>query len=116
MTNFNWTITNIECKPQAEDQTNVVTTVYWKCEAIHDDLSHSTYVERNTTLKPYKKGSTFIPYEQLTETQVLDWVWNTKPFLPAHQDTVKQVTEAELAKVLDDRINPPTVSTPFPWG
>ena len=136
-TTFNWEITKIDSLPQSEDQVNVVAKVYWKCTAtqietvtttqladlndtvgtqVQQDVEHTIFVERNTSLAPYIKGNTFIPYYQLTQSQLLDWVWETKPFLPDNKQTIKELTETELQNTLNTQITPQTVTTPFPWN
>lgn len=115
---FNWQILNIECYPQFEEQTNVVTKIYWKCTGteVINDVTYTEYLERNTELKPYAKGDAFIPYDQLTEAQVLNWVWNDNNQTINHQVvTRKELVENEIQHSIDVKAIPPTVFNPLPW-
>ena len=108
---FDWQILNIECYPQFEGQTNVVTKIYWKCTAsqIEGDATYTEYVERVTVLADYVKDDPFTPYEQLTQEQVLTWVYG-------ENNATKNRTEEELQTTINSRITPPIVSNPLPWN
>jgi hypothetical protein len=63
---YKWMVESLKVK----DTTNVVTQVFWRCDAEDDanKLSAACSGIRELVL-----GNTFVPYEQLTQTQVLDW-------------------------------------------
>jgi hypothetical protein len=63
---YKWMVESLKVK----DTTNVVTQVFWRCDAEDDanKLSAACSGIRELIL-----GDTFVPYDQLTETQVLDW-------------------------------------------
>ena len=132
MTTFNWKVVTIAAYPQVEDQANVVSTVLWRCEATRtvNGVQHSAFIEKGSVLKPYKAPIAadpklkrpavtpppFIPYSELTEAQILNWVWNIKPRFPDSEETVKQIIEAELESTLDRELTPAVVATTLPWG
>lgn len=113
---FNWEILKIECYPTLEGRSDVVATVYWKCTATENinGVDYSFSVKRNTKLRVPKQQDTFIPYANLTQTQVQQWVWDTKPIL-LDNSTVKELTEAELQQTLTSQISPTTIVTMPPW-
>lgn len=98
--------------PQAESQTDVVFQVFWNCfatEVVGTDpntsQSYSGSVNGATPVT-YTSGSPFTPYNQLTQEQVLSWVWS---------DISKEDIEVQVQTQIDNLINPPVVSPPLPW-
>ncbi len=106
---FTWTITRMQCLAQAEGQTDVVITAAWNCNAtsvVGDKTYTSDYSgSASFSLDP---SSSFTPFDQLTQEQVLGWVWQN----PDLQATV----EANVQVQLDRQINPPIVTPPLPWA
>lgn len=105
---FNWQVTQMSCYPQAEGQTDVVFTVYWSCSALQpgDNYNYSA-ATCGAVMVSYQQGDPYTPYDQLTEQQVLGWVWAKEP---------QATTEALLQANIDLQINPPVVSPPLPWA
>lgn len=101
---INWTVTAMNCYPQADNQTDVVFTVHWTCAGTQDTYSASVY---STCAVPAPEG-TFTPYDQLTQDQVLGWVWAN--------GVDKDATEASVQQQIDNQINPPVVTPPLPWA
>jgi hypothetical protein len=52
-------------------------------------------------------GSDFTPYADLTQDQVLGWIWT------AGVDKVN--VELDLASQIELQVNPPVVVLPLPW-
>lgn len=100
-----WTVTAMDCYPQADNQTDVVFTVHWTCSGVQGDYNGSVY---STTALPAPTGSEFTPYNQLTQEQVLGWVWAN--------GVDKDATEANVQAQIDSQINPPVVALPLPWA
>ena len=83
----------------------VVLTAGWLCTTI--DGTHKVS-EFGSVSFPYpEEGGTFIPYANLTENQVLNWVWSS--------GVDKEVIETVLLDRLNDLKTPPTVMLPLPW-
>jgi hypothetical protein len=103
MTTFTWTVSQLDCYPQAEGQTDVVFTVHWTCSGTDGTYNGSVY---STCSVPAPTG-TFTPYADLTQDQVLGWIW---------ANGVDQASaEAAVQAQIDNQINPPTISPPLPW-
>ena len=102
-TTFTWTVTRMDCFPQADGQTDVVYMVHWTCAGTDGTYQSSIY---NTCAVPSPTG-TFTPYADLTQDQVLGWIWAG----PVDQT----VTETAVQAQIDNLINPPSVSPPLPW-
>lgn len=99
-----WSVTAMNCYPQEAGQSDVVFTVHWTCSGVQDEYSGSVY---STTSVPAPEGS-FTPYADLTQEQVLGWVWAN--------GVDKDVVEAAVQQQIDNQINPPVVTPPLPWA
>lgn len=104
MTTTTWTVTAMNCYPQEGGNTDVVFTVHWTCSGVDGDYTASVY---NTASVPTPEGS-FTPYSDLTEQQVLTWVWAN--------GVDKDATEAAVQQQIQNQINPPVVTPPLPWA
>jgi hypothetical protein len=104
MTTFTWTVTQLDCYPQYDNQTDVVFTVHWTCSGTDGTYSGSVYSTCSVT---YVAGTPFTPYDQLTQNQVLDWIWAS--------GVDKDSAQAAVQTQIDNQINPPVVSPQLPW-
>lgn len=105
-----WRVGTLECYPEYQHNTDVVFTVHWDCLG-SETVSGSTYNGRTygSTGVTYHSGSDFTPYEQLTQEQVLGWVWD------AIGSDSKQNYESAVQTQINNQINPPIVTPPLPW-
>jgi len=94
-----WTITQLE----RNTADGGVTVAHWRCTAVDGDHSASSYGTVGFTPDPTAEG--FVPYENLTEADVLAWV---------HGSVDKDATEAALAAKIDAEKNP-TTEAGLPW-
>jgi hypothetical protein len=77
-----------------------VTTAHWRCNVTDGEYSVGTYGSAGFT------GNLTIPYEDLTQEQVLGWVWGSVD---------KNNTETNLLNQIEFQKNPVTV-TGTPWS
>ena len=107
---INWRVGTMECYPTYEQNTDVVFTVHWDCLG-SEIVSGSTYNGRvyGATGVTYHSGSTFTPYNQLSQDVVLGWVWDS-----IGQDQ-KSNYENSVQTQINNQINPPVVILPLPW-
>jgi len=80
-----------------------VTICHWRASASDGDFSASSYGTAGFTPDP--SSPDFVPYDDLTEAQVLGWVW---------ESVDKDATEAALQAKIDADMNP-TTGTGVPW-
>lgn len=110
-----WKVTNLDCYPKYDQETDVVFTVHWDClgnmTVATGSLSGSTYNSRlyGTTGVTFHSGSTFTPYSQLTQPQVLSWVFD------AMGQQQKDSIEVGASNAIYTQIDPPVVQPPLPW-
>lgn len=100
-----WTVTAMDCYPQADGQTDVVFTVHWTCAGAQDAYSASIY---STCAVTYTAGTPYTPFNQLTQDQVLGWIWAS--------GVDRAVTEAAVQQQINSQIAPPVVTPPLPWS
>lgn len=104
-----WTVTQMDCYPQEGSETDVVFTVHWTCSGVQTEgetvYNGSVY---STTGVPAPAPADFTPYNQLTQEQVLGWIWAN--------GVDQSATEAAVQTQIDNQINPPVVTPPLPWS
>lgn len=93
-----WTITKLECLKMLDSLSDVVIKVFW---TVSQDTEQFDGI---TTLG--LPGDSFIPFDQLTQNQVLTWVWNK---------VSKEGTESIITTRLSEKANPSTIDPPLPW-
>lgn len=103
-TTFKWSVTQMDAYPQVDGETDVVFNVHWTCSGTDGTYNASVYSTATVTTNPEEP---FTPYNQLTEDQVLQWVWASS--------ADKNTTEAAVQQQIDNQINPPVVTPPLPW-
>lgn len=97
MTNITWKITSLDRRTSD----GFVTTAHWICSGVDGNFSASVYATCS-----WAEGQPTIPYDSLTEQQVLGWVWAS--------GVDKDATEAAVAAQLEAQKNPVS-ATGLPW-
>lgn len=104
-TTYTWTVTAMDEYPEQDGEQDVVFNVHWTCSGVDGEYSASVYSTQSVTADP---AEPFTPYAELTQEQVLGWIW------AAGVD--KDATEAAVGQQIANQINPPVVSLPLPWA
>ena len=100
---YTWTVTSMDSYP-TEPQPDCVFNVHWSCVGTDGTYTSSVY---STTQIPYNSADPYIPYQQLTQAEVLGWIY---------ENGVDQTaTEATVAQQIANLVNPPVVTLPNPW-
>jgi hypothetical protein len=92
---INWTLSTLERK----SDTGFVQVAHWCCDATDGEHSAGVYGSAGFT------GDLTLPYEDLTQEQVLGWVW---------ESVDKAATEANVLAQIEAQKNPVSV-TGTPW-
>jgi hypothetical protein len=100
-----WIIEWLQTTLTAANPSEAVLQVGWRANAT--DESHTATIYSTCTLPPADPAS-FIPYSDLTQEQVLGWIWAN--------GVDKDATEAALAQMIENQKNPPTQQPPLPWA
>lgn len=100
-----WNVVQMDCYPEVDGEQDVVFTVHWRLNGVDGEYTGSVYGSVGVTLDA---EAPFTPYNELTEEQVLGWVWAG--------GVDKDATEAAVAQQIENQKNPPVVSPPLPWA
>lgn len=95
-----WTISQLDRK----SSDGFVTTAHWRCTGTDGEFTGSVYATCSWQESPEQQ---LIPYEALTQEQVLGWVWGS--------GVDKETTEAAVAAQIEAQKNPP-VQSGLPWN
>jgi hypothetical protein len=103
-TQYEWTVASMSCYAQADGETDVVFTANWICVG-----TDGSYVSQRigSTAVNYTTGSPFTPYADLTQSQVLSWIWEV---------VNKGEVEAQVQSQIDYEKAPTIVQLPLPWA
>ena len=94
---YNWVITQTDY----ETANGFITTAHWTATAVDGDYTASAY-----STCSFAPATPSIPYNSVTEAEVLDWIWAN--------GVDKDATEASLASQIELQKNPVT-ATGVPW-
>ena len=104
MTEFNWIIEQMWVKPVSDNLTDVVITAAWRCNGTDGTYNATVY----STASFAQPEGDFTPYADLTQEQVLGWVWAS--------GVDKDSAEAAVAQQIQNQIDPPIISPKLPWN
>jgi hypothetical protein len=93
-----WTITQLD----RLTSDGYITTAHWNATALDGDYTASVY-----STVSFPEGTPSIPYDQVTQAEVLNWVWAN--------GVDKDATEAALAAQIELQKHPVT-ATGLPWN
>lgn len=99
-----WKINQLHSYPTYQGADNVVFNVNWRCTKSYED--QSVWIEENTKID-IKVSEGFTSYDDLTENQILNWVWAI---------VGKNLIEREVENRMEALINPDIVCNPLPWN
>ena len=102
-----WAVVQMDAYPEYEGGTDVVFTVHWTLNGTDGTYNGSVYGSSGVM---FTEGSTFTPYADLTESQVIDWVKDA-----LGEEAVTRYEE-NVAQQIADQINPPVVTPQLPWS
>ena len=93
-----WSISNLDRKTSD----GYIQTAHWICSGVDGEFSGSVY-----STCSFGEGTPSIPYENVTEAQVLEWIWAN--------GVDKAATEAAVVAQIEAKQNP-VQSSGLPWG
>jgi len=104
MTTLTWLIETLWVRPVVEGLPDVVVTAAWRCNGTDGTYNGSVYATVSFTPPD---PSAFTPYPNLTQEQVLQWVWSN--------GVDKDSAEAAVVQQINNQKNPPIITPPLPW-
>jgi hypothetical protein len=102
---INWNIVQLNCYPDKDGLTDVVFTVHWDCTGVDGEYNGRVYGSCGVTLDP---EAPYTAYADLTQDQVLDWIWAS--------GVDKDETENAVNAQIESQKNPTVVTPPLPWS
>lgn len=121
MNTYNWKVTNMDCYPSAEGQSNVVHKVYYYVEAFSSETHEVENADGTKNTIPYQATlcgeqefiysdkKPYTPYNELSNDVVIGWVKS------ALGDAEVNALLLKLDTMILDQQNPPVVNPPLPW-
>ena len=104
-----WEVPHLVYYPTKDGQSKVVYEVSWRCNGTEekDGETYSSSAAGNNIITQDADAS-FTAFDDLTEDQVLGWIWET--------DVVKADIEATVQASVDEHITPTSVvGVPSKW-
>lgn len=109
---FNWKVAQVEYLFSQDGMADVVTTVHWTLSK-EDEEGNAGYSFGSVVLPPPARES-FTPFAELTEEQVLGWIFSTTAPMNSDDGTWKEEREANIDEQIDAKANP-TRGSGVPW-
>jgi hypothetical protein len=104
-TTYTWSVVAMDEYPEQDGEQDVVFNVHWTLSGTDGTYSGSTYGSQGVSVDA---TGTFTPYADLTQEQVLGWIWDS--------GVDKDAQEASVAAQIEAQVNPTQVSLPLPWS
>ena len=106
---MDWQVSNLDCKVSEDGLSDVVYNVHWRVSKteVDGDKTYSASVY-STCSVPGPNPASFVPYDQLTQNEVLGWIWAN--------GVDKAATEAAVQQQIELQKHPVVVSPPLPWA
>ena len=104
---YQWIIESTDRYTTYETQNNVIFNVYWRCFA-NDGLSPVPNIASISGVcsLTYVDTNSFINYSDLTQKQILQWIWDSK----INQTEI----ELQLDSMIVDKLNPTIIKQELP--
>lgn len=109
MTTYTWKVKELTAYSNYEGQQDVVFKAAWVCqgeETIDDKVLKAEWTSKTSFTVDVSQG--FTPYNQLTENQVLLWIWAN--------GVNKTEIESNVQTMLNAEKSPAIVQPPVPWA
>lgn len=109
-----WKVNNVKAYKNLNGYQNYVYQTYWNCAANYSGASGvfgSNFAGATPLSTGLAPGYEFKPFNELTQNDVLDWIWST---LPANQN--KDYYENKVTNELLFKMNYTSEEPPLPWN
>ena len=113
MNTYTWAINYMDTKPSEDGLTDVVVSCQWSLSGTDGGDPAVTASNYGYTKFAPPQAGDFTAYANLTQEQVLGWVWAA----PAENGGVdKAAAESGIDSQIEAQKNPPAVILPNPWA
>lgn len=108
---YTWEITNLKKFDELDDNIDVVVHARWKRTGT-DENGNTGEFNGATPLRLPESGSSFTPFEELTQEQVIEWV---KGEIASHSGYEEHIV-GQITKQINAKKNPVNDVALLPWG
>jgi len=106
---YTWKVTGLKTR-DIENKPSAVVQTYWTKTGTDDDGNTGTFHGATPfTVDPNDESGPFIPFDQLTEQNVLDWI---QTIVVGHYE---EHVNAQIQKQIDEKKNP-IIEATMPWA
>lgn len=106
-----YTVTGLKVKDEGSN-TNAVVQTYWKLTGTDTDGNEGTFSGATPfTSDPTDQSGPFIPFDELTEADVIGWIQGVVESNPGYQHHI----DSQIQKQINDKITPITEAS-LPWA
>ena len=102
---FSWKIERLDCKRVTSLESNYIVTAHW---SYGDPDVIPDRIHGGVNFKVAEDNANYVPFEQVTEEMVWDWVW-------ACGEVDKAKIEQQWVDFANTILNPVMVTPKLPW-
>jgi hypothetical protein len=107
---YTWKVTSLKTKNVADNMPNAVVQTYWQKIGTDENGNTGTFSGATPfTVDPTDDSGPFIPFEQLTEEDVLTWIKSI--VVGSYEEHVN----GQIQKQIDEKVNPVSEAS-LPWA
>ena len=107
---YTWKVTGLKTKDVSDDKPAAVVQTYWQKIGTDENGNEGTFSGATPfTVDPTDESGPFIPFEDLTEEDVLDWIKTV--VVGGYEQHVNE----QIAKQIEEKISP-VVENRLPWA
>ena len=107
---YTWKVTSLKTKNVADNMPNAVVQTYWQKIGTDENGNTGTFSGATPfTVDPTDESGPFIPFDQLTEEDVLTWIKSI--VVGSYEEHVN----GQIQKQIDEKVNPVSEAS-LPWA
>jgi hypothetical protein len=107
---YTWKVTSLKTKNVADNMPNAVVQTYWQKIGTDENGNTGTFSGATPfTVDPTDESGPFIPFDQLTEEDVLTWIKSI--VVGSYEEHVN----GQIQKQIDEKVTPITDAA-LPWA
>lgn len=99
-------ITELEIDNSNPSLPNTVKSIFYECKGTDSETGIS-YTQLSRCLAPYKTSVLFVPFEELTEEKVLQWVTESNSY---------NIVKNDVNSKIESLSKPTTIVDNLPWA
>jgi hypothetical protein len=107
---YTWKITGLKTKDVTDSKKSAVVQTYWEKRGFDENGNEGMFAGATPfTVDPTDDSGPFIPFDQLTEADVLAWIQSVVV------DGYEEHVNLKIQEQIDEKVKP-VVDTQMPWA